>query len=583
MNVFWGDTHVHTSYSTGDAYNIGDNVVTPEVAYRFARGETVIARNGTRAKIRRPLDFLVLADHAEGLGLAYELAKTETLSEEEFGDRIREAYQTFQENRAYRQTIWERVAARADANNDPGRFTTFIGYEWSSPGSQQGVFANLHRVVLFKDGADKASQIVPFSAYDSRNPEDLWAFLTRYKEATGGDVMAIPHNPNLSNGEMFSLRTYDGSALTREWAALRASIEPLMEVTQLKGDSETHPVLSPTDEFADFETWHTWAGINPDTAWHPCCAERGESNWSDEKSVAYKHGEYARSALKRGLGIAAELGVNPFKYGLIGSTDAHTSMPSADNDNFWGQYPNTPPSASRPTDQFSSAWRTPLHWETSAAGYAGVWAHENTRASIFEAMRRREVYATTGPRMTIRFFGSFDFVEEDVDAPDVAAVGYAKGVPMGSDLTNAPRESAPAFLVRAARDPDGANLDRIQIIKGWRESDGSLEEKVYDVALSDDRRVRRGRVKPVGSTVNLADASYDNSIGDPELTAVWRDPDFDPGERAFYYVRVIEIPTPRWPAYEAKYFGMTLPDSVKQVSQERAYTSPIWYEPTSTD
>ena len=580
IDVFWGDTHVHTSYSSIDAYSLGDNVVTPTVAYRFARGETVTARNGMQARIRRPLDFLVIADHAEGLGLAYELAQTGAVSAETFGEKLREAYQASQSDPAARQSVWQRVVTRADEHNDPGRFTAFAGYEWSSPGSQEGVFANLHRVVLFRDGADVTGRIVPFSAFDSRNPEDLWAFLDRYKADTGGDVIAIPHNPNLSNGEMFARHQYDGTVLTREWAELRAGIEPLMEVTQLKGDSEAHAVLSPTDEFADFETWHTWAGENPDTSWHPCCAERGEEGWSDARFEAYKRGEYARPALKRGLDIAAELGVNPFKYGLIGSTDAHTSMASADNDNFWGQYPNTPPSGTRPTDQFSRSWKTPFHWETSASGYAAVWARENTRESIFAAMQRREVYATSGPRIVVRFFGGFDYAANDAAAPNIARVGYAKGIPMGADLGTAPRGRQPTFLVAALKDPDGANLDRIQIIKGWRDEGGILHERVFDVALSDDRQVGAdGGVEPVGSTVDVAAASYDNSIGDPQLTVVWADTDFDPEERAFYYARVIEIPTPRWPAYDAKHFGVDLPDGVRQVTQERAYTSPIWYEP----
>jgi hypothetical protein len=540
----------------------------------------VLAHNGMRARIRRPLDFLVIADHAEGLGLAYVLNQTEGLSEQAFAEQLREAYQNFQQNRNDRQTVWRKVAERADANNDPGHFTAFIGYEWSSPGSKQGVFGNLHRVVLFKDDANKVSQIVPFSAYDSRNPEDLWAFLAAYKSNTGGDVIAIPHNPNLSNGEMFARHMYDGGALTQDWAELRARIEPLMEVTQLKGDSETHPVLSPTDEFADFETWHTWAGISDDTSWHPCCAERGQSDWSDATFKTYKQGEYARAALQRGLDIEAELGVNPYKYGLIGSTDAHTSMASADNDNFWGQYPNTPPSTTRATSPFSPAWKTPFHWETSASGYAAVWAHENTRDSIFAAMRRREVYATTGPRITVRFFGGFDFAASHAHAPDIAEVGYAKGVPMGGDLSRAPNDQPLTFLISAQRDPDGANLDRIQVIKGWRSASGDLQERIYNVALSDGRRVAPdGSVASVGSTVDVKAATYDNSIGDPALTITWTDPDFDPALAAFYYVRVIEIPTPRWPAYDAKWFGIELPPAVKQVSQERAYTSPIWYEP----
>ncbi len=579
--VFWGDTHVHTSFSTGDAYSLGNNVVSPEVAYRFARGDTVKAGNGMPVRIRKPLDFLVIADHAEGLGLAYTLREANPdLANEQFGAMVGEAYRNFQQNADGRRSVWQRVATRADRYNDPGKFTAFIGYEWSSPGSKAGVFANLHRVVVFRDDAATASQVMPFSAYDSRNPEDLWAFLSDYEQTTGGAVIAIPHNSNLSNGEMFSRRTFDGSPLTPEWARTRIRFEPIMEATQLKGDSEAHPLLSPEDAFADFESWHSWAGYN---AWaeHPCCAERKEPEYTAAVYQAQKQGEYARPALKRGLVIRADLGVNPYKFGMIGSTDTHTSLASADNDNYWGQYPNTPPSKTRPTDKFTPSWERPLHWETSTGGYAAVWASENTREAIFAAMQRKEVYATTGPRMQVRFFGGWDFDEDDGVAPDLSAVGYAQGVPMGGDLVGTGRPGAPTFLVRAARDPDGANLDRLQIIKGWTDATGVTAEKVYNVALSDERSIPRRRApRRVGSTVNVADASYTNAIGDPELTAVWQDPDFDPDVPAFYYVRVIEIPTPRWPAYDAKYFGIKdMPKEVLMVTQERAYTSPIWYTP----
>jgi|TARA_Y100000310_G_scaffold345488_1_gene465559 hypothetical protein len=580
--VFWGDTHVHTSFSSGDAYYIGANVITPTIAYRFARGETVIARNGMPARIRRPLDFLVIADHAEGLGLAYTIREADPdLSNEDFGTRLGAAYRGFQENESGRSSVWQRVVERADAHDDPGKFTAFIGYEWSSPGSIQGVFGNLHRVVIFKDGAEKTGRIIPFSSMDSRNPEDLWAFLARYEEQTGGQVLAIPHNPNLSNGEMFPRYQFDGSELTKEWASRRARYEPLMEATQLKGDSEAHPLLSPTDEFADFETWHSWAGYTKQWQEHPCCAERSEADYTDETYRLQKQGEYARPALKRGLEMRAQLGVNPYKFGLIGSTDTHTSFASADNDNFWGQYPNTPPSATRATDRYVPSWKRPYHWETVASGYAAVWAQENTRESLFAAMQRREVYATTGPRIALRFFGGWDFQPDDAFDPNLARVGYSKGIPMGGDLRRPDSKASPSFLIGAMRDPDGANLDRIQVIKGWRDASGNLQEAVYDVALSDGRKLSRRRTpKPVGSTVNVADASYSNDIGAAQLTVVWEDPDFQATEAAFYYVRVIEIPTPRWTAYDAKYFGIKdLPEDVVMVTQERAYTSPIWYTP----
>ncbi len=581
-NLYWGDTHLHTSFSTGDAYLIGENIVTPTIAYQFARGEVVAARNGMRAKIRRPLDFLVIADHAEGLGLAYTIREAERdLANDAFGGKVRTAFEHFQANVESRHSIWQQVVARADANNDPGRFTAFTGYEWSSGGSVAGVFGNLHRVVLFRDGADKTGQITPFSAYDSRNPEDLWAYLAAYEEKTGGAVLAIPHNPNLSNGEMFADRRFDGSELTADWARLRLRFEPIAEITQLKGDSETHPVLSPTDEFANFETWSSWAGIQSEWQGHTCCNDRKLPDFTPERATAQKQGEYARAALKRGLDIGASLGVNPFQFGLIGATDSHTSLSAADNDNFWGQYPNTPPSATRLTDQFSRAWKRPLHWETSAAGYAGVWANENTRESLFAAMKRKEVYATTGPRITVRFFGGWDFTAEDALAPDIAPGGYARGVPMGGNLTLGSGSGAPKFLIRATRDPDGANLDRIQVVKGWRTAAGELHEQVYDVALADGRKIRPGQnASAVGSTVDIASASYTNAIGDPELSVMWQDPAFVADERAFYYVRVLEIPTPRWTAYEAKVFGIKdIPAEVVMVTRERAYTSPVWYEP----
>ena len=598
--VLWGDTHVHTSYSTGDSYVAGENTVTPSIAYRFARGETVTAMNGMRARIREPLDFLVIADHAEGLGLAYEMAAgNPDLLATATGRAMQATWEVFDQDPSSRPalldfraasrgpipasiqaSIWQRVIQRADEYNDPGAFTTLVGYEWTSSGLTAGRRGNLHRVVVFADGAGRADQIVPFSAADSPNPEDLWAFLKRYKEATGGRVIAIPHNPNLSNGEMFSRMTFDGSEPTPEWLELRAEIERLAEITQQKGDSEAHPLLSPTDEFADFENWNSWAGVTEDASSHMCCPDRGAADFDSAALRAMKRGEYVREALKTGLDFAARFGINPYQFGIIGSTDTHTSFASADNDDFWAQYPNTPPTGTRPTDRFVPAWETPLQWETAAGGYVAVWAMENTRTAIFDAMLRREVYATTGPRITVRFFGGWDFEDTDADAPDLARIGYARGSPMGTSLS-ARRGDAPTFLLSALRDPGGANLDRIQIVKGWRNADGSLGEKVHDVALSDGRSF--DAPQPVGSTVRVADARYDNRIGAAQLTAFWRDPAFDPAQHAFYYARVIEIPTPRWPAYDAAFFDVTLPESVPMTTQERAYTSPIWYSPGESD
>ena len=609
-NVYWGDTHVHTSLSM-DANAFG-NRSSPSLAYRFARGDLVEASNGMPARIRRPLDFLVIADHAYQLGVfasvqagdpvllqsaagrrLYALANDPDPAER---SRLRgEADLVWRDiGGAFYQTVWNRAVARAEEFNDPGTFTTFAGYEWSSVGrgglsglsasdlftsgglaggGGPGLTGNLHRVVVFKDGPDKTNTIVPFSLEDSNDPEDLWRFLARYEEATGGDVLAIPHNANLSGGEMFELTTFDERPLTTEYARTRSRWEPLFEVTQIKGDSETHPILSPTDEFADFQTFSSWAGGTSDPTGRGCCA-----NWDPATQPELKKAEYARSALKRGLALGETLGVNPFKFGMIGSTDAHTSLATADDDNFWGALSGMLPSATR---MFRSGGVT--SWESGAAGYAAVWAEENTRESIFEAMRRKEVYASTGPRITVRFFGGWEFSSEDVHRPDFVRIGYSEGVPMGGDLSAAPAGSAPRFMIAVLKDPDGANLDRVQVIKGWRDDDGELHEQIYNVAVSEGRRVGPdGSVDPVGSTVDIADASYTNTIGDAQLTAFWQDPDFDPEEPAFYYVRTLEIPTPRWTAYDAKYFGVNpsdLPDEVRMVQQERVYTSPIWYTP----
>jgi len=608
-NVYWGDTHVHSGLSY-DANNSG-NRSSPSLAYRFARGDVVEASNGMPARLRRPLDFLVVADHAYALGvMASVQAGDPVLRQSTVGRSLVEAYfadtpgarnrvrgevdRVWRDMGAFNQTVWNRVVALAEDFNDPGTFTTFAGYEWTSRGSDPngnpvgsrhrdpaaaaGIFGNLHRVVIFKDGPDKTNTIVPFSREDSFDPEDLWRFLARYEETTGGEVLAIPHNGNTSNGEMFALTTIDGQPLSTEYARTRDRWEPLYEVTQIKGDSETHPVLSPTDEFADFETWNSWAGgtYDPLGAGNNrmnCCA-----NWDPATQPELKKAEYARSALERGLALGETLGVNPFKFGLIGSTDAHTSLPTADNDNFWGKLVPAQPSATRMLGS------SPLtNWEMGAAGYAAVWAEENTRESIFAAMRRKEVYASTGPRITVRFFGGWEFSSDDVRRPDFVRIGYSEGVPMGGDLSAAPTGGAPRFMIAALKDPDGANLDRVQVIKGWRDADGELHEQIHNVAVSEGRRVGRdGSVEPVGSTVDVADASYTNTIGDAQFMAFWQDPDFDPEEPAFYYVRTLEIPTPRWPAYDAKYFGVDLadiPDEVRMVQQERVYTSPIWYTP----
>ena len=596
QRVFFGDTHVHTNLSN-DAFGMGNMTLAPDDAYRFAKGETLAMHGGLEAKLRRPLDFLVVADHAVNMGVMARLAADDPILmsteagaawRERFWDNYAETkdalngsrdnlverimtvfYNTggkrnlwayFLEPRmtdpAFRKSVWDEVISSAERHNEAGRFTAFIGYEWT--GDQRGA---QHRNVIFRDGAARVSQVLPFSKYDSYDPEDLWAYLAGYAESTGGDAIAIPHNANISGGATFALTNFDGDALTRDYAARRAKWEPLNEVTQYKGDGEAYPLLSPDDEFADFETWHSWAG--PETA----------NITFDEAWLERKRGDFARPALKRGLSLDASLGVNPFKFGMIGSTDSHTSLAAAEDDNFWGTYALYEP----------SAFRSLFQDEFAASGYAAVWAEENTRASLFAAMRRKETYATTGPRMTVRFFGGWDFAADDASSSRLAEIGYRGGVPMGGDLTAGPDDGAPAFLIRATKEPGGANLDRVQVIKGWRSTDGELHERVYDVVVSDDRVIpATGPVDPVGSTVDVEELSYTNTIGDPELSVVWTDPTFDPNEHAFYYVRVIEIPTPRWTAYDRKFFEIEdrLGPDVPLITQERAYTSPIWYSPS---
>ncbi|MBM3093947.1 DUF3604 domain-containing protein [Ensifer sp. T173] len=582
----FGDTHLHTSQSF-DAIAFG-NSLGPEEAYRFARGEEVISSTGQHARLSRPLDFLVVSDHAENMGTLGEIktGNPTLMNDPELkrwnqmmaagGDQAMNVYYEIMASvggggkhlpAALRsdeltRSVWQKNVQAAEKYNDPGTFTVLIGYEWSSNTGGN----NLHRVVVFRDGAEKTEPILPFSSLQSDNPEDLWKALQNYVTKTGGSVLAIPHNGNLSNGLMFPLiNPVGGKPITAEYARTRASLEPLMEVTQMKGDGETHTTLSPTDEFANFERW-----------------DMGNLDLSAAKTPDMLQFEYARSALKNGLKLEKELGVNPYKYGLIGSTDSHTSLAAVEENNFFGKLPAAEPSAGRaihPIAKFGD--KEVMGWEVVSSGYAAVWAIENTREAIFDAMKRKEVYATTGPRMLVRLFGGWEFAEADAKTRSPAAVGYAKGVPMGGDLPPAPAgKKAPTFLVAALKDPIGANLDRYQIVKGWMDAAGQLHEQVYDAAWSGERKPGiDGKVPPVGNTVDVADATWTNTIGAPELISVWTDPAFDPAQRAFYYARVLEIPTPRWTAYDAKYFGVTMPSEVPMTSQERAYTSPIWYNP----
>ncbi|MDA0958248.1 MAG: DUF3604 domain-containing protein [Proteobacteria bacterium] len=579
QNVYWGDTHLHTRNSA-DAYSLGNENLTPIDAYRFARGQEILAHNGMRVRLKRPLDFLVVSDHAEYLGGYYRYnvddpMVTETAAGKQWSGYIAEGspekmMASFVDSMSEAPTnppfpdatqsyIWADVARTADEYNVPGLFTAFSGYEWTSMIDGN----NLHRVVVYRDAADKVVQRPPFNAQMSRDPRDLWKALEEYEVATGGQVIAIAHNGNLSNGMMFPSESVDGQAIDQGYASLRARWEPVYEVTQVKGDGEAHPTLSPADEFADYENWDA----------DNIARTEQKEDWM------LKH-EYARGALKLGLAYEEALGVNPFKFGMIGSTDGHNTFSTTAEDNFFGKFPESEPAPERMTNAMANdaLWQ---NWRLVASGYAAIWAEENTREALFDAMKRREVYATTGSRIQVRFFGGFDYGEDDIHKPDYVTLGYQKGVPMGGDLTRDAKAGAPTFLIAAAKDPLGANLDRIQVVKGWLVSDGTVEERVYDVAWSGSRKVSpdTGKLPAVGSTVDEKSASYLNTIGATSLATYWQDPDFDASQRAFYYVRVLEIPKPRWTTLDAAYFGLTLPDEVPREIQDRAYTSPIWYTP----
>ena len=584
--VYWGDTHVHTNNSL-DARGFGCTI-GPEEAYRFARGEEVIASHGQPFKLSRPLDWLVVADHSDGMGAMKEIiaGNPRLLADDTvrgwhraFSAGGEEAFQATMEvinafalgntpdvvlDRDFQKTVWDEYIDIAEKYNEPGRFTAMIGYEWTS--TEDG--NNLHRNVLYRDDGYVARRMVPYTTAESFNPEDLWEWMEQYEKTTGGKVLTLAHNGNMSNGIMFPVETNpdNGQPLTAEYAKKRIRWEPLYEVTQIKGDGETHPLLSPDDDFADFET-----------------LALGNLNLTVVKQDSMLKYEYARQALRDGLAMEQKFGVNPYKFGMVGSTDTHTAIAGAEEENYIGKHAGTQPSPERwehPMAEFQG--RRYEGWAMSASGYAGVWATENTRKALFDAMMRKEVYATTGPRMTVRFFGGWDFEASDAMNRLPAEVGYTKGVPMGGDLKAAPAGKAPTFLVGARKDPYSGNLDRIQIVKGWLNADGTTAEKVYNVVWGDaDKRSldSNGKLPLVGNTVNLEKATWTNTIGDPELLGVWTDPDFDASKPAFYYVRVLEIPTPRWVVYDAVRYGVELGDEVWKTLQERAYTSPIWYTP----
>jgi hypothetical protein len=587
--VFWGDTHLHTGMSM-DAGAFGARL-SPEDAYRFARGEKIVSSTGQPVKLGRALDFLVVADHSDNMGFFPRLyAGDPAMLADPTGRRWYDMIQAggqegvkaaaeiivaFSQSSfpdalamlpgdpAYR-SAWDQTIAAAEKYNEPGRFTAFIGYEWTSNAKGN----NLHRVVIYRDDAKRASLMDPYTTLEpagSPNPRDLWKWMQTYEDRTAGQILAIAHNGNLSNGIMFPMvESYDGKPVDLNYVETRTRWEPLYEVTQIKGDGETHPFLSSEDEFADYETW-----------------DQGNLDLSTLKEDDMLQYEYARTALQIGMQIEARVGANPYKVGMIGSTDSHTGLATAEEDNFFGKHSGSEPGPER--------WKHPMAetpggryegYSMVSSGYAAVWAKENTREAIFDAMKRKETYATTGPRMMVRFFGGWDFEEGDASNRMPAEVGYGKGVPMGGDLTERPDGKSPRFLVAALKDPFSGNLDRIQIVKGWVDASGERQEKVYDVAWSGDRKPGRdGKLPAVGNTVDIKNATWTNTIGVSELITVWEDPEFDPALQAVYYARVLEIPTPRWTAYEAKHYGLELPPEVEMVTQERAYTSPIWYTP----
>ena len=632
-NVYFGDAHIHTTLSVDAA--LWGTSLRPEDVYRYARGEELTSSKGWKAKLRRPLEWTVVADHSDAYGF-YTFIKDgadfivaeprgaswyQMLKDGKNKQVSDELIKTFGagdipwdiNKPEYLKVGWEETVGAAEAANDPGNFTAFIAYEWTA--NPKG--DNNHRVVIYRDSADKALQVLPLPTMlvgkDGPDPETLWRSLQVYEDKTGGQVLAIPHNGNWSSGQMFQETKFQSTKpFDKLYIENRSRWEPLYEVTQIKGDGEAHPFLSPDDEFADYETWDV-----------------GNLSFNRRVTTDMLQYEYARSALKLGLNFQEKFGANPFQFGLIGAGDSHTGLPGQEEDNFMGKSASSEPSPERWKEPFRKVeFGTQEGWSEAASGLTGIWATENTREALWDAMKRKEVFATTGTRMKVRVFGGWDFKPGDDQRSDYVALGYENGVPMGGELhgdphaaavrkafnegrtakvqtltflgygTNAPGDAdglvytgiateiakqvkSPTFLVAALMDPMGGTLDRVQMVKGWRDSEGELHEKVYDIAWSDNRIQDpiTGKLPPVGNTVNIKEATWSNSIGDAQLSTVWRDPDFDNAEQAFYYVRVLEIPTPRWTAYDAKRFNVKMDPEVPMTTQERVYTSPIWYIP----
>lgn len=582
-NPYFGDLHIHTSWSY-DAFIL--NVRTsPDDAYRFGKGEAIPHVSGEPIQMRRPLDFMAVTDHAEYMGVMMqmldennplaklEIAKGVKSSDDEVSLKtFRKIGMSMATKRPYKellqndiiQTTWQRIVAAADRHYEPGRFTTFPAYEWTSSPlkllAKERYSEKLHRNVIFKGG--KVSG-VPFSAFNSQDPEDLWAWMDK-ERAKGIDVLAIPHNANMSSGQMYSTKTLSGKPLTSAYAESRSRNEPINEVVQIKGQSMTHPILSPNDEFADFELYSYSSSLSVDVP----------------KSQP-KH-SYVRGALKDGLAFEKSLGTNPFKFGFVGSSDSHNAASAVEEDNYFGKVGNadaTPALRINPPEERLTKFM-------SAAGLAGVWAKENTREAIFEALQRKETFATSGPRIKLRFFAGWNLEIDSLSGYDWLDKAYVNGAPMGSDLHRRPSPDSyrdnhgPSFIIHAIKDGEGANLDRVQVIKGYLDKEGNQKEKIYEVAWAGDRSIdANGKLPAIGTTVDVATATYTNSIGAITLQTIWTDPEFDASQSAFYYLRVLEIPTPRWSTYDAVALGVAPLSDVPATIQERAWSSPIWYNP----
>lgn len=563
--ALFGELHMHTQFSF-DAY-LFNTRVTPDEAYDFAKGKPLKHPLGKTYQLSRPLDFMAVTDHGFYLGVFKKMSDpTHRLSKlpiaekvnspdpdilaSAFGDIVRGSrggapVQGLKDPEVS-LAAWEEIIASANRHNDPGTFTTFLAYEWTSTPNGQ----NLHRNVIFK--GDDAPP--PFTRIDSDRPEDLWAWMDSVRE-DGHELLAIPHNSNLSDGRMFESEDSWDKPFTPDYAESRNRNEPLVEATQVKGTSEAHPALSPNDEFADFELLELYVAT--------------------PIPVTNFKGSYVREAYKTGLEFQDKNGFNPYRFGLIAASDSHTGIIPVEESSFSGKVGSRDGSPERRLQSASSA----RYQHFSASGLAAVWSEENTRDSIYDAFRRKETWGTSGPRIQVRMFGGFDMDDVKPGADGWVKKAYEKGVPMGTPLDTKKRSGSPTFAVWAAKDVEGANLDRIQIVKGWSEN-GTSHEHVYDAVWSGSRTPdpETGKLPPVGNTVNLDTLQYANTIGAVELQGTWTDPDFNPDLNAFYYTRVLEIPTPRWSLFDAKELDIDPPEGIHKTIQERAYTSPIWYD-----